>query len=66
MNISSQVGPVTDQPGLAQSVQIATLNRARTADANAVLPLLNSAMQQSAQIQASNPPYLGQNIDVRA
>lgn len=69
MNIASQVANIgSDGSGLAQAVQISVLNKAKSADANAVLPLLNSAVQQSQQIQAtaSNPAHLGQNIDVRA
>lgn len=66
MNIANQVSQINSDPGLAQSAQISVLNKAKRADANAVMPLLDSAIQQSQQIQASNPAHLGQNIDTRA
>jgi hypothetical protein len=66
MYISNQVSQVNADPGLTQSAQISVLNKAKRADADAVLPLIDSATQQSQQIQAGNPVYLGQNIDTRA
>ncbi|TDR81997.1 hypothetical protein [Paludibacterium purpuratum] len=68
MNIASQVANVGSDGGMAQAVQVNVLNKAKNADAAAVLPLLNSAVQESQQIQAtaSNPAHLGQNVDVRA
>lgn len=66
MNIANQVSQINSDPGLAQSAQISVLNKAKNADANAVIPLLASAVQQSQQIAASNPAHLGQTIDTRA
>ena len=66
MNIDSQAAQVSSQPGIAQTAQVFALNKAKSAEANAVLPLLDSAVQSAAQIRASNPSNLGQNVDVRA
>ncbi|MBV8046559.1 MAG: hypothetical protein JO171_05375 [Paludibacterium sp.] len=69
MNIASQVANIgSDGSGVSQAIQVSVLNKAKSADAAAVLPLLNSAVQESQQIQstASNPAHLGQNVDVRA
>jgi hypothetical protein len=69
MNIASQVANIgSDGSGLSQSIQVSVLNKAKNADANAVLPLLDATAQESQQIRATtvNPPNLGNNVDVRA
>ncbi|BEV70751.1 MULTISPECIES: putative motility protein [unclassified Paludibacterium] len=69
MNIASQVSNIgSDSSGVGQAAQISVLNKAKNIDASTVLPLLDSAVQSSQQIQATtvNPAHLGQNVDVHA
>jgi hypothetical protein len=66
MDLVSQAAQVSDQGGVSQTAQIYTLNQAKKSAANSVLPLVESAVQSSEQIRASNPVHLGQNVDVSA
>ncbi|OWY40130.1 hypothetical protein CEK28_05195 [Xenophilus sp. AP218F] len=62
MNALSQVAA----QGVSGGTQVYALKKAMQADAQTTMTLLQGAEQSAAQIQASNPGHLGQNIDVRA
>ncbi|UTH73283.1 putative motility protein [Chromobacterium sp. IIBBL 290-4] len=62
MDAVSQVGA----QGVSTNLQATVLKKAMQADAASTLTLLQGVDQSSAQIQASNPAHLGQNLDVRA
>ena len=51
---------------VSTNAQALVLKKAMQADSQAAMTLLQGAAESSAQIQASNPAHLGNNVDVRA
>ncbi|WP_216595334.1 putative motility protein [Chromobacterium subtsugae] len=51
---------------VSTNAQALVLKKAMQADSQTAMTLLQGAAESSAQIQASNPAHLGNNVDVRA